>query len=213
MSASAEELVRSIAAAITAAGYDDLLMKRPGPHVEAPAAPTPPAGQATAFLNRLTLSDVLDDSILAAQSGDRSFPLRLLFASVAEHAVKDGDPSADSAWNLACALNVFFRVAVDEEVKLRLGLVASNLYYAFVLEQLADKDLAAQASPLLASLLSHELSRVRFESVDHQKVFDSQVHEREEGADGGRAAITRPTTFLCRVVATNMVRVRARVMT
>ena len=178
---------------------------------------TSPAEQVgSSVLSRLTLTDILDDAILAAQPHDKPFPLRLLLAGVVELAVSEGEDdreARETAWCLACALNVFFRVTMEEEVKLRLGLEVSRLYYAFVRERAMERDLTTQISPLLASLLSHELGRVRFESIDHLKVFDSAVHERDEGADSGSASIAHPNTFLCRVAATGVVRVRARVMT
>lgn len=76
-----------------------------------------------------------------------------------------------------------------------------------------DAPLVGQISPLLASLLSNELARLRFESVDHTSIFDSLVHEREAGADAGSARLARPVSFLCRVAANNKVRIKARVWT
>jgi hypothetical protein len=96
---------------------------------------------------------------------------------------------------------------------MRLGIEVSRLYYRFVQEAAMDAPLVGQISPLLASLLSGELARLRFESVDHTSIFDSRVHERDTGADAGSAKLARPLSFLCRVAANNMVRIKARVWT
>jgi len=66
---------------------------------------------------------------------------------------------------------------------------------------------------LVAALLSTELQRVRLEAVDHMTTFDSQVHERAQGSDASSAHVRRPTSFLCRVPQTGMVRMKALVLT
>jgi hypothetical protein len=177
----------------------------------APAAPpvaTPgPGAPPPALAARLLLTDILDDAILGSRSGDKAYPLRLLFTLLGENL------GTDTGLSLASALNVYFRVSMDEEVKMRLGLEASRLYYRFAAELPLDPALAAQASPLLASVLSGELARVRFECVDSARVFDSQVHERAEGSDAASSQIRGPASFLCRVTATGMLRARALVRT
>jgi hypothetical protein len=157
--------------------------------------------------SRLLLVDVLDDDILGARVGDRPYPLRLLLTHLGESL------TTGEGFDLACALNVFFRVEMDDEAKMRLGIEASRLYYRFVREKGIDAGIVTPLSPLLASLLGGQLERLRFESVDHQRVFDGAVHERAEGSDATSAAIREPLTFLCRVVATGMVRARASVRT
>ena len=57
------------------------------------------------------------------------------------------------------------------------------------------------------------LERVKLESVDHIKVFDSQVHERTTESDPTGSRIVRPASFLCRVSANNAVKAKAQVVT
>jgi hypothetical protein len=171
-----------------------------------PSASSPSTGPSDLFA-RVLLSDILDDSILAARAGDKAYPLRVLLTHLGEGL------DTDTGLGLASALNVYFRVAMDEEVKMRLGLEASRLYYRFAAERALDGGLVTQASPLLATLMSGELGRLRFESMDAARVFDSQVHERTEDADSANSQVLSPATFLCRVTATNMVRARALVRT
>ena len=61
--------------------------------------------------------------------------------------------------------------------------------------------------------MNNELQRLKLESVDHVKVFDSALHERVEGADPTSLTILRPTSFLCRVAANNAVKAKAGVLT
>ena len=95
---------------------------------------------------------------------------------------------------------------------MRVGLQISALYYSFATQSGLEPSAVPQISPLLASLMTSELSRLRFESIDHQRVFDSSLHERSEGSTPSASAI-RPVTFLCRVAANNSVRARAQVRT
>ena len=177
----------------------------PAPALTHPSAPPPkPTDE---LLGRLVLADILDDSILSSRSGDKAFPLRLLLTYLGESL------STDTGLAFASALNVYFRVAMDEEVKMRLGIEASRLYYDFVAERAIARDVVLQASPLLASLLTSELERLRFETVDSTKVFDSQVHERTADSDTAASHVRAPASFLCRVTATNMLRARALVRT
>jgi hypothetical protein len=172
-----------------------------------PAAPPAHARPTDDLLGRLVLADILDDAILGSRPGDKAYPLRLLFTCVGEAL------ATDTGLAFASALNVYFRVTMDEEVKMRLGVEASRLYYAFATERALEAALVSQASPLLASLLGGELERVRFETVDNAKVFDSQLHERTTDSDTASAHIRGPASFLCRVSATSMMRVRALVRT
>lgn len=171
------------------------------------------SGEGTAVLDtqdvlkKIVLADILDDSILGARAGDKPFPLRLLLGQIG------ASLAGDTAFALATGLNFYFRAAMEEEDKMRLGVEVSRQYYRFAAEAAMESALVAQTSPLLASLLSNELTRLRFESVDHASVFDSRVHEREAGAEAGSAKVVRPITFLCRVAANSVVRIKARVWT
>ena len=158
-------------------------------------------------LRKIVLADILDDAILSSRAGDKPFPLRLLLGQLG------ASLSGETGFAFASGLNLYFRAPMEEEDKMRLGMEVSRLYYRFVQEVAMDAPLVAQISPLLASLLSNELARLRFESVDHTSIFDSRVHEREVGADAGSAKLARPVSFLCRVAANNMVRIKARVWT
>jgi hypothetical protein len=156
---------------------------------------------------RFLLQDILDDSILGAKAGDKSFPLRLLFSELSTRA---GD---DNAFTLLCALNVYFRIDADDEVKMRLGHEVSRLYYRFMDEARPEGLAAVHVSGLVAALLSTELQRVRLEAVDTAGAFDSQSHERGQGSDPASSAVKRPLSFLCRVPQTGMVRIKATVLT
>jgi hypothetical protein len=184
-----------------------LFLGEPGPSSGAgPSSQVRPA-VATPGDGRFLLQDILDDSILGAKSGDKSFPLRLLFSELAARA------EGETAFTLLCALNVYFRVEADDEVKMRLGTEISRLYYRFMDEARPEGLLAVQVSSLVAALLSTELQRVRFEAVDHAATYDSASHERAQGADGGSATLRRPLSFLSRVTQTGMVRIKAVVVT
>lgn len=169
-----------------------------------PAAPTKTEG---AVLSRIVLSDILDEAILAARPGETSFPLRVFFGEL-------GDAlDEDTGFALASGLNFYFRVAMEEEAKMRVGLEVSRLYYRFAEERPLERDVVMALSPLLARLMSTELERLRFESADAAGVFDSALHERAPGSDAGAARIDRPKSFLCRVVSSSMVRAKALVRT
>jgi hypothetical protein len=195
-----------------------LARESPGGHAQPPGglAASPPADAAASpqaarpsdeLLGRLLLADILDDSILGARAGDKAYPLRLLLTTLGESL------GTDEGLSFASALNVYFRVEMEEEVKMRLGVEASRLFYRFAAERALERDLVSQASPLLATVLGGELERLRFETVDNAKVFDSQVHERTRDSDAASPRILSPASFLCRVTATNMVRARALVRT
>jgi hypothetical protein len=162
---------------------------------------------AHAVLDRLLLSDILDDAILGARPGERSFPLRVFFGELGR-GLDD-----DVAFALANAINFYFRVPLSDEAKMLLGVETSRLYYRFLASHPLDADLRRELSPLLATLLSTELERLRFECVDGARLFDSTVHEREVGSDASQSAIVEPKTFLCRVVSNSMVRAKAVVKT
>jgi hypothetical protein len=166
----------------------------------------------TILLNRIVLGDILDDSILGARPNDRTFPLRLLFSELGTLLAQDG-PVAELAFTLASGLNFFFRAAMDGEAKIRVGLEVSRQLYMLVESAKMEADLVAKAAPLLATIMTSELERVRFESIDHTKVYDSQVHERTATSDMQSARILRPASFLCRVQANNAVKAKAQVVT
>jgi len=205
-----QRVVSAIVASVDPGALDHALSRAraatPTPTPTPTATPTATATSSADLASRLLLVDILDDDILGARSGDRPYPLRLLLTHL-------GDTLGGKGFELACALNVFFRVEMDEEAKMRLGLETSRLYYRFAAEAGLEAALVGSASPLLASLLGGQLPRLRFESVDHQKVFDSSVHERAAGSDAASAAIRQAQSFLCRVSATGMVRARAAVRT
>ena len=175
-----------------------------GEEGEAVAAESGVAGR---VLERFAMADVLDESILGARPGNPSFPLRVLFGTLAERA------DEEVAFTLGSTLNFYFRVAMDEETKVRVGLEVSRLYYRFVEDAGMEPELVQPLSPLVAKLLGTELSRLRLESVDHLPVFDSDVHERSADSDATRAAVVRPLSFLGRVTGNDRVRFKATVRT
>ncbi len=194
------------------------------------APPTPPAraqmvspsqashgshGSAEAdVLARVTLSDILDDGILGARPNDKSFPLRLVFGAMAEHVgSKKNEKAREAAFVFSNALNLYFRADLDEEARVRIGYEASRTFYAFAQAAALERELVPRAAPLLASLLGTELERVKLESVDHVAVFDSQVHERDRGSDPHGSRILARSSFLVRVTASGMVRMKAQVRT
>ena len=155
---------------------------------------------------RFGMVDILDDSILNARQGDGAFPLRLMFGELTEH----GDE--DTAFAFACGINMYFRAAMGEEARVRIGLEVSRLYYQFAREALDDK-LRKAASPLLAQLMTTQLQTLELRHVDEGAMFDSAIHERAAGADATSPRIKHPVTFLCRVAATQKARVKAAVTT
>lgn len=189
--------------------------------------PPPPSGTGTGtatsgtqkLLTRIVLGDILDDSILSARPQDRTFPLRLFFSELGTLLAHDGGPdehaAAELAFTLASGLNFFFRAAMDPEAKIRVGLEVSRQVYALAHDAHAkmDAEMVAKAAPLLATLMTTELERVRFESVDHVRVYDSQIHERTAASDPTGSRILRPASFLCRVQANNAVKAKAQVVT
>lgn len=171
-----------------------------------------PGKAASAVLHRIVLSDILDDGILGARPGETSFPLRMFFGELGDALGHEGSFD-ETAFALASGLNFYFRVAMAEEAKMRVGLEVSRLYYRFAEERPIERDVTLQLSPLLARLMSTELERVRLESVDAAGMFDSSLHERAAGSDPSGARVARPKSFLCRVVASSVVRAKALVHT
>jgi hypothetical protein len=167
---------------------------------------------ATLLLNRIVFGDILDDSILGARPQDRTFPLRLLFSELGTLLAHDGHVG-ELAFTLASGLNFFFRAAMDGEAKMRVGLEVSRQLYTLAHDAKLDAEVVAKAAPLLATIMTSELERVRFESIDHTKVYDSQIHERTATSDMQSARILRPASFLCRVQANNAVKAKAQVVT
>ncbi len=155
---------------------------------------------------RLLLADLLGDDIVGARQGDASFPVRVFISKLGEQLEDEG------AFALANGLSFYFRAAMDEEARVRVGLEVSRLYYAFAGWAL-DLSERRAVSPLLARLMSAELDRLRFEAVDHEPVFDSAMHERSKEADSSSKHLQSPVTFLCRVAANDMVRFKAVVTT
>lgn len=170
-------------------------------------ASTPPTPAAARVLSKILLADVLDDAILAARPGEPGFPLRMLLGELGE--AIDGD----LAFAFASALGFYFRVEMDDEATMRLGVEVSRLFYRFAAERPLDKDLVREVAPLLARLMSAQVERLRFESVDAAGVFDSSQHERAPGSDPTRSAVKGAKSFLCRVVTNGMVRAKALVST
>lgn len=166
----------------------------------------------TKLLERIVLTDILGDDILSARPSDRSFPLRLLFGELGTMLAKE-DAIADNAFTLASGLNFFFRAEMDGEAKVRVAIEVSRQMYAFAHEAKLDPELVGKAAPLVAALMSTELERVKLESVDHVKVFDSQIHERTSASDPTGSRIVRPASFLCRVTTNNAVKAKAQVVT
>lgn len=188
----------------------DLLPRaRSAPSTPAAAsAQGPEPGRAAAqVLSKILLADVLDDAILSARPGDPSFPLRMLLGELGD-AIDD-----DAAFALASGLSFYFRVEMDDEATMRVGVEVSRLYYRFAHERPLEADLVREASPLLARLMSAQAERLRFESVDGAGVFDSTLHERVRGSDSTRSSIRAAKSFLCRVVSNGMVRAKALVQT
>lgn len=184
----------------------------------APTAPTAPTAGTQKLLTRIVLGDILDDTILGARPSDRTFPLRVLFSELGALLAHDGDEgpkaaAAEQAFTLASGLNFFFRAEMDAEAKIRVGLEVSRQLYTLAHDAKLDADIITKAAPLLATLMSTELERVRFESIDHTKVYDSQVHERTASSDPTGSRILRPASFLCRVATNNAVKAKAQVVT
>ena len=103
---------------------------------------------------------------------------------------------------------------MDAEAKIRVGLEVSRQLYTLAHDAKIDRARSiAKAAPLLAAIMSSELERVRFESVDHTKVYDSLVHERTPSSDPTGSRILRPASFLCRVQTNNAVKAKAQVVT
>lgn len=219
-----DALVSALREAIDADRLRDALTRRfgrapasePPPRREASAPPPRPASApptasasatATEMLAMFSMADLLDDDILGARPSDASFPLRAFFGALSERG------ATEVGYALGSAINFYFRVDMDEETKVRLGLEVSRLYYRFAAEAQMEEDMVTRLSPLLAKLMSTQLDRLRLESVDHVPVFDSSLHERSKRADATSARVRRPETFLCRVTGNDMVRFKAVVRT
>ncbi|HSO32272.1 MAG TPA: hypothetical protein VLT33_07150 [Labilithrix sp.] len=177
-----------------------------------------PSAGTQRLLTRIVLGDILDDTILGARPQDRTFPLRLLFSELGSLLAHDGDEgpkahAAELAFTFASGLNFFFRATMDPEAKIRVGLEVSRQLYVLAHDAKMDAEVIAKAAPLLATMMSTELERVRYESIDHAKVYDSQVHERTADSDPTGSRILRPASFLCRVTTNNAVKAKAQVVT
>lgn len=173
------------------------------------ADPTPASGRPRGdlMLRRLVMDDILDEAILGARPHDREFPLRILFGQLGE-SLQD-----DAGFALATGLSFYFRVPVDEETRVRVGIEVSRLYYSFAEQVDLGREIVRQASPLLAELMSTQLDKVKLESVDHMTTFDSATHDRAPGSIPTSSVVRGPRTFLARVKANGMVRSKAMVRT
>lgn len=158
-------------------------------------------------MGKLVLGDLLDETILAARPGEDAFPLRLVLGAIGERL------EHDDGFLLASALNFFFRGDMPDEDRIVLGFEASRAFYRFAHTAALDPEVRAQAAPLLAKLFTSQITRLRFEAVDHVTTFDSAILERDEGSNGTSARILEPASFLCRVAATGAVKMKARVLT
>jgi hypothetical protein len=199
---------RALARAVDAAGLA-------APRHAAETAAAPPSRGTQKLLSRIVLGDILDDAILAARPDDRTFPLRLFFSELGSLLARDdGDAEiTEQAFTLASGLNFYFRASMDDEARLRVGVETSRLFYSVARAASLDPELVAKAAPLVAALMTGQLERVRLESVDHMKVFDSSVHERATGSDPTGSRILRAASFLCRVSANQAVKAKAQVVT
>lgn len=184
------------------------------------APPEQPAARPRAdkLLSRIVLGDILDDAILEARPADRTFPLRLFFGELGTLLASDESDAeksqvAELAFTLASGLNFFFRAEMDGESRVRLAIEASRTFYALAHEARMEPDLVTKAAPLLAALMTAQLDRVKLETVDHSKVFDSQIHERTSTSDPSASRVLRPASFLCRVATNNAVKAKAQVVT
>lgn len=182
------------------------------------ASVPPPTAGAQRVLTRIVLGDILDDAILSARPQDRTFPLRLFFGELSrllgsEEADGSATNVSDGAFVLASGLNFFFRAAMSPESKMRVGIEVSRQLYGVAHAAELDREMIAKAAPLLATLMTNELERLKFESVDHTRVFDGQIHERTPSSDPTAHNIVRPASFLCRVAANNAVKIKAEVVT
>jgi hypothetical protein len=195
----------------------------PDQDAEAGPAPTPTEGTKQ-LLTRIVLGDLLDETILAARPQDRTFPLRLFFGELSRLLASDGGPDAsvttaeaatisELAFTLASGLNFFFRAPMEAEAKMRIGIEVSRQLYTLAHQARMDGELRAKSAPLLAALLTNELERLKFESVDHITIFDSQIHERTSDSDPTALNVVRPASFVCRVAASGAVKVKAMVVT
>ena len=213
-----ERIKKAVLVALERSDFSRLLAgevgeAQPGTAPEPALSPSPSAGTQT-LLTRIVLGDILDDSILGARAQDRTFPLRLFFSELGTLLAVE-DHGAELAFTLASGLNFFFRAAMEPEAKIRVGLEVSRQLYVLAYDARVkmDAEMISKATPLLATIMSSELERVRFESIDHTKVYDSQIHERTSTSDPTGSRILRPASFLCRVQANNAVKAKAQVVT
>lgn len=212
-------IVGAIEKSLSATDLSDIVRQYArGPRPTHPELPSdsmpPPSPGAQRLLTRIVLGDILDDGILAARPSDPAFPLRLFFGELSRLlAAEDQESLSDQAFTLASGLNFFFRAEMDPEAKMRVGVEVSKQLYGLANAANLDRHIVTKSTPLLAALMTNELERLKFESVDHIKVFDSAVHERAQGSDPTSFAIQRPGTFLVRVATNNAVKVKAEVFT
>jgi hypothetical protein len=203
-----DRLARAIGQLVAAASpASTAAPSKPAPSVPPPASVPASARQdANPVLAKLVLDDLLDDAILGARPADKEYPLRLALGELGMRLEED------DALAFAGALNLYFRADMDEEQAVRVGFEASRAWYRFARGAGLEPQLVRQASPLLAALFTSRVARVTFASVDHLTTFDSQIHEREPGADGtGGAGGAVAASFAVKVAGSGMVRMKARV--
>ena len=157
-------------------------------------------------LERLTLSDVLDDAILQARPSDSAFPLRVLLGDAAAKLSDEG-----AAFAFMTGLNFYFRASVEEETKVLLAFELSRAFYRFGKE--LEREVVVKSAPLLARILSTQLELVTVEDVEIARIFDSSSHERSALADLRGEKIVEAESFLCRVRASGLVKRKAQVRT
>ncbi|MCA9587332.1 MAG: hypothetical protein KC657_18525 [Myxococcales bacterium] len=214
-----DAVARSLDAGAIAAIAAAAVRARPSEAPPRAAAGGTGSAAADRVLSRVALGDILGDDILGAKPGERTFPLRLLFSELATWVAREGDDGAagrgvEAAFCFASGLNFYFRTTgTDEESRVALALETSRAFYRFAREAPLDGDLVGKAAPVLAALMSGDLSRAVLEAVDHVRVFDSQIHDRAAGADPTGARVISPVTFLCRVASSKAVKVKAQVLT
>ncbi|MBI2568212.1 MAG: hypothetical protein HYV63_14390 [Candidatus Schekmanbacteria bacterium] len=203
----AQTLAEALAASIDVDAFTSRLQDAGAPLAAPGGSDEAAADLQERLAARLVLADILDEQILEARPGDDSFALRLLLGELA------ADLDSELAFALCCSLNLYFRVDLDDDAKLRLGTEISRLFYRFASSHGFDTATVPRMAELLAQLLSANLERLSFEAVDRRAVFDSSIHERTADADPTSSNIAGTVSFLCRLRNSNRVRQRALVRT
>ena len=148
---------------------------------------------------------VTKNSYIKAAGAVKKYPDGLEKDLSGQTAVVFGDKDVCAAAKVIAGANKEFKKPV-----LKSGILDGTLLSAAEVRGLAD---IGSKENLLAKLLGSQVTRLRFESVDHLPTFDSKVHERERGSNGASAKVRAPGSFLCRVAASGAIRMKARVHT